>query len=655
MFFLSSRKNAYSDVGTMPFEQIAGLVALGLERERLMTEMANIQTKIDSHKTALQRTREEVDRFFQLSLDLLCVAGTDGYFKVINPSFERVLGYSAKELLATPFVEFVHADDRKATLDELEKLKQGHPTIAFENRYRCKDGTYRWLEWNAMPMAEEGALYSVARDVTAHKELDLKLKAVVESAPIAMILIDPENRIALANRFTATLFGYEPGELEGQPVTRLIPERFREGYLELSRSLPTNPQRVQIGARGNLAGLRRDGLEFPVEVVAGVVELGRTFLLAAVTDMTERTKAMARVCTIFESSPDGILLVGPDGKIALTNTAAPRMFGYESSELAGQAVEMLLPERLRAIHSKHRQSFAREKRERFMGESPYELFGVHKDGHEIPVDIALKPIEMDEGRHVITTIRDLTERRRLEREFLVARQIQRALLPARMPSIPGFEVAADLRSAEATCGDFLKFTPLDDGSLALAVGDVTGHGFGPAILTACVMSYLRAFSRNESELPAVLSSTNKLLCVETRMEDFATALLVRLVPEKRILEYASAGHPYGYVFGRNEKTIQLDSTGPPLGMFDHAAYKQGPSVKLAPGDTLVLVTDGIYEAMSRDERQFGFEGILEAVRPALDRSAAEITEAIYGAVAEFSQTTSRADDMTVLVIKTTPP
>jgi PAS domain S-box-containing protein len=611
-------------------------------------------SRIEDHVPTLQTTRAEVDRFFELSLDLLCVAGTDGYFKVINPSFERVLGHSAKDLLATPFLEFVHPDDRQATLKELEGLRQGTATIAFENRYRCSDGTYRWLEWNAMPMAEEGLLYAVARDVTAHKELDLKLRAIVESAPIAMILIDPENRIALANRFTETLFGYDPGELEGQPVARLVPERLRDQYLQLSQSLPANPQRLQIGSRGNLYGLRKDGAEFAVELVTSVVELGRTFLLAAVTDMTERKKAMARVRTIFESSPDGILLLGPDGKIALTNEAAPRIFGYEPSELVGQRVEMLIPERLRTKHREHRHSFTRENRERPMGDAPNELFGLHRDGREVPVDIALRPIEMEEGRCVITTIRDLTERKRVEREFFVARQIQQALLPERMPSLPGFEMAADLRSAQATCGDFLGFTPTRDGSLVLTVGDVSGHGFGPAILTACAMSYLRAFSRTEPELPVILTRTNKMLCAETRMEDFATALLVRVIPEKRVLEYASAAHPYGYVFGRNgELTAQLESTGLPLGMFDDAVYREGASMTLEPGETLVLVTDGIYEAMAPDERQFGVDGIAEAVRPVLGRSAGEISEAIYDAVAAFSRTTSRADDMTVLVIKAT--
>jgi PAS domain S-box-containing protein len=623
-----------------------------MERDELTAKIALSETEIGEHKVELKEARREIDRFFDMSLDLLSVAGTDGYFKVVNPSFERVLGYTSAELLTQPLIEFVHPDDRQATLDETEKLKMGRLSIAFENRYRCKDGSYRWLEWAARPIAEEGEIYSVARDITAQKELDLRLMTVVESAPVAMILIDPDDNIALANRYASVLFGYRSGELAGQPVQRLIPKRFEEDYRRRSARKTSSTRRWRFGSGGSLFGLRKDGAEFPIEIAATAIDLGRTFLIATVTDMTERKKASARVETIFESSPDGILLVGSDGKIGLANAAVERMFGYEPGRLVGRPVELLVPKRIRATHGDHRRSFAREKRERPMGETPFELFGVHRDGSEVPVDISLKPIEMDDGDYVITTIRDLTERRRLQREFYVARQIQQALLPKTMPSLPGFDVAADLRSAEATGGDFFQFNRFPDGSHVIAVGDVSGHGFVPAILTAGVMSYIRAFLRTERELPAVLSMTNRLLHAETRPEDFATALLLRVTPETRAVEYASAAHPYGYLFDQKaELKFRFEKTGLPLGMFENAAYPAGNGISLDPGDTLVLVTDGIIEAMSPEEREFGLEGISAAVRPVVGKSAAEIIEAIYQAVADFTQTTLRIDDMTLLVIK----
>ena len=123
------------------------------------------------HHSEANRIRVENDRekFFTLSLDMLVIAGTDGYFKRVNPSICRILGYSEEEILARPFLDLVHPDDVPATLGEIKKLEAGQPTVHFENRYRCGDGTWKWLVWNTQP-SEDNLLYAVARDVTAQKK-----------------------------------------------------------------------------------------------------------------------------------------------------------------------------------------------------------------------------------------------------------------------------------------------------------------------------------------------------------------------------------------------------------------------------------------------------------------------------------------------------
>ena len=113
---------------------------------------------------------EQLERFFSLSVDLLCLAGFDGYFKRLNPAWERVLGYSIEELLARPYLDFVHPDDRHVTTEKADHLGVGGRVLKFENRYVAKDGTYRWFEWNAVPIESEQIIYAAARDVTERKQ-----------------------------------------------------------------------------------------------------------------------------------------------------------------------------------------------------------------------------------------------------------------------------------------------------------------------------------------------------------------------------------------------------------------------------------------------------------------------------------------------------
>jgi two-component system sensor histidine kinase/response regulator len=133
-----------------------------------------------------RRAQEEFDRFFTLSLDMLCVAGFDGYFKRVNPAWQRILGYSEAELLSRPFMDFVHPDDREATLAESKKqTDQGQEVIYFENRYLHKDGTVRWLMWTSTPFQEQQVVFGAARDITERKAAEETMAQLVKELEIA--------------------------------------------------------------------------------------------------------------------------------------------------------------------------------------------------------------------------------------------------------------------------------------------------------------------------------------------------------------------------------------------------------------------------------------------------------------------------------------
>jgi PAS domain S-box-containing protein len=126
--------------------------------------------------TSLRALEAESARHFDLSLDMICIAGFDGYFKRVNPAFERILGYEEADLLGRPFLDFVHPDDRKRTEEEAAAISEGAGTVQFRNRYFDKDGEIHWIEWASQPLPEEEMIYAVARDVTDRKRLEQELQ-----------------------------------------------------------------------------------------------------------------------------------------------------------------------------------------------------------------------------------------------------------------------------------------------------------------------------------------------------------------------------------------------------------------------------------------------------------------------------------------------
>jgi PAS domain S-box-containing protein len=150
--------------------------AFNVMTEKLADSRGQLEARVHERTKELEFARSELDQFFLLSLDLLCIGGFDGRFRRVNPAWERALGWSEPDLAGMLFIDLVHPEDREATELEMTKLAEGRTVMSFENRYRTKDGQYRWLQWNAAPFAELGLIYGTAHDVTEQKQTESALQ-----------------------------------------------------------------------------------------------------------------------------------------------------------------------------------------------------------------------------------------------------------------------------------------------------------------------------------------------------------------------------------------------------------------------------------------------------------------------------------------------
>jgi sigma-B regulation protein RsbU (phosphoserine phosphatase) len=196
---------------------------------------------------------------------------------------------------------------------------------------------------------------------------------------------------------------------------------------------------------------------------------------------------------------------------------------------------------------------------------------------------------------------------------------------------------------------------MHDGSLGLVVADVSGHGFGSALLMASTHAHLRSLATAFDRTDDIVARTNALLCTETEDDRFVTMLLARLDPQSRSLWYVNAGHPAGCVLDASGAVkATLDSTALPLGVVADEDFPSGGPIALEPGDLVLLLTDGVLEARSPEGAQFGVERTLDVVRAARYKSAAEIIEGLREAVCRFAWQSKLPDDLTALVVKVEP-
>ena len=259
-----------------------------------------------------------------------------------------------------------------------------------------KDGSEFPIEFTLSPLeTRDGWVFLIAlRDVSEKQRTDARFRALLESAPDAMVIVNVEGLIELVNLQTEKLFGYTRMELVGQSVDMLVPLELRGGHAGHRDQFFRSPKPRSMGAGLDLMASRKDGSQFPVEISLSPLEgPDGISVTAAIRDVSDRKKAETRFRALLESAPDAMVISDASGRIELVNAQAERLFGYERTEMVG-----------------HRDSYFVAPKQREMG-AGLDLMAVRRDGTEFPVEISLSPLEGPGGISVTAAIRDTTERR----------------------------------------------------------------------------------------------------------------------------------------------------------------------------------------------------------------------------------------------------
>ena len=388
---------------------------------RLIGSMLNL-----TERRAAERER---DRFFSLSADMFGIATFNGRFLRVNPAFCETLGYDIDELLATPVLDLVHPDDRQAAVEAARVLATGNLSQRYENRVRCKNGSYRWLAWTAQSTdREQGLVYAVARDVSEQKRAEERLRAseewyrlLFDANPLPLWVYDVETLAFLAvNDAAVTHYGYSREEFLHMRITDIRPEEDVPKLIAAPRAPDSGDFEGGVWRHRT-----KDGRVILVEVVThSITVLDRPARLTLAHDVTERKRAERELRetndtlqTLIQASPLAIVTTDVTGVVSEWNVAAERMFGWVAGDVIGRPIPIVPPEQL--DEDMRRMSVSGE--HSFSG---YETRCVRKDGTLVDVYVSTALLRgMGGTLGTVWVMADVTERKVMEEQLRQAQKM----------------------------------------------------------------------------------------------------------------------------------------------------------------------------------------------------------------------------------------
>jgi PAS domain S-box-containing protein len=347
-----------------------------------------------------------------------------------NAGAERIKGYTADEIIGQNFSRFYLQEDIDQGKPKAElQIAAANGRSEVEHWRVRKDGSRFWANVVITPVRNSsGGLFGfseISRDISERKETGAKYRGLLEAAPDAMVVVNQDGEIVLLNLQAEKQFGYHRDELVGQLVKNIIPEGFAERLLADGLRSVEDALAQQIGTGIELTGRRKDGSDFPIEIMLSPLKSAEGILVtAAIRDISVRKDAERHLAQmegryrgLLEAAPDAMVVVNQPGEIVLLNVQAEKQFGYHRDELLGQKVKNIVPEGFAERLIADALRSAEDALAQQIG-TGIELTGRRKNGSHFPIEIMLSPLESAEGILVTAAVRDITKRKKAEAHLL---------------------------------------------------------------------------------------------------------------------------------------------------------------------------------------------------------------------------------------------